>query len=151
MTNLCQEDEDISRVTEVYKRTQNLLDLSGGWIIRGPEDNSEDFTFRTLWKQTDPAVKETHDYVYKDYRKDGKCMPAIPTTKHGLMCQIRNTSSYVHLYNYSDDKKFCLDLWNHKGLVKRYDLSGQDIHGPIYTDVEFSSLSAILLVRMEQM
>ena len=143
MTSLTEEEEkDISRFTEVYKNTRNLLDIVGGWILSGPEDDLEDVTFRTLWQQTDPVVKEAHHYVYKNYTKDGKCMPVTPTSKHGLICQIRNKSSYVHLYNYGDDKKKnCLDLWNHKGLVKRYDLSGKDVHGSIYTDPEFSSLS----------
>ena len=134
------EEKDILRATQVYKRTANLLDLCGGWILPCQE-NSEDSTFRTLWKQTDPAVKESHDYVYKDYTQDGKCGPAVPTTKHGLICQIRGKMSYLHLYNHSEDKKFCLDLWSYNGLVRRYDLSGKDLHGPVYTDTEFSSLS----------
>ena len=35
---------------------------------------------------------------------------------------------------------FILEIWSHDGLVKSFNLSDLDLHGPVYFDEEFGSI-----------
>ena len=134
---------DEREAVEIYSATHRLLDLSGAWIAADSENN---LCFRSVWSQHDPAVTESRIHLQKFFTADGTALPSVPTTKHGLVAYYRTakgeaTPCNAHLYTYGDDKKSCLDVWGADGVEKRFDLSGCDVHGVIYTDAEFSSLS----------
>ena len=128
----------------ICKETLSLLELSGGWI----KQTSGAPRFRTLWKQNDPSVTESSLYMIKDFSEKGDPLMTTPTFKHGLIQQgpwnSDQEGGYAHLHSYEEtpSKKFCIDLWSdERGLKRRYDITGCDLHGPAYTDSEFSALS----------
>ena len=134
-----------SALVKLYKETQTLPDLVDGWIVHQQSGSTP--VYRTLWRQCDPAVTESWLYFYKDFTADGVALPAVPTTKPGLVSYYRpreiqtKLGQYLHLYNSEDGNKFYADLMGEYGLVRRFDLSGADKHGNVYTNSEFGAVS----------
>ncbi|KAK6625137.1 hypothetical protein RUM43_005428 [Polyplax serrata] len=71
-----------------------------------------------------------HESIPSDCTQESLSMFS-PTRK--LRCVVKEIE-------HESKTKTYIEIWNHKGLFKNFDISAFDVHGDIYTDGEFGSL-----------
>ncbi|XP_018575043.1 acylamino-acid-releasing enzyme [Anoplophora glabripennis] len=96
---------------------------------------------RSAWSQRNiekgKTVKFVKDVFVSDFKKVAESLPLDISTEALSKTSLSEKFRAVLREN---DNKYYLEIWQDYNIIRTVDLNALDIHGPVYADVEFSSL-----------
>lgn len=96
---------------------------------------------KSAWSQRNiekgKTVKFVKDIFVSDVKKVAESLPLDISTESLSKTSVSEKFRAILREN---DNKHYLEIWQDYNIIRTVDLNALDIHGPVYTDVEFSSL-----------
>uniref|UniRef100_A0A8D8QWV6 acylaminoacyl-peptidase n=1 Tax=Cacopsylla melanoneura TaxID=428564 RepID=A0A8D8QWV6_9HEMI len=137
---------EIDKFVNIYRTLAQFPSISSGYILKNGISSLKDsitilssWTQRNLERTKNTKFQQTH--VVNLGTKDKTNM--IPTdTSNEVLFAFSKSEKYravMREVQINEVKKFHLEIWNHYNIIKNISLDTLEIHGDVYSDVEFGS------------
>ncbi|TGZ46657.1 acylamino-acid-releasing enzyme isoform X1 [Temnothorax longispinosus] len=133
---------EVKELVKLYKSLAAYPSLSSAQILTAKSGKlfiQASWTQRNLERKTDQRFLQNYE-LNSDLTLDSTQFP-IDTTTELMYTLTKNEERRAVLRQVTIDNstKQFIEIWDKQHFVKNYDLSALDVHGDVYTDVEFRS------------
>lgn len=123
----------IDKLVKTYKSLSSVSALSAGQI-QSPNIISTTWSQRNIEKGK--SAKFSSTILLNNFEKVGEILPIDISTES--LSQISKSSKLKAVIRENDTKQY-LEVWQSNTLIRVVDLTSLDIHGSVYTDIEFGT------------
>ncbi|KAL6261475.1 hypothetical protein P5V15_006565 [Pogonomyrmex californicus] len=134
--------KDVKELVDLYQTLAAHPTLNSAYILNSKSDTLSiqcTWTQRNLDTKMDQRFTQIYD-IHSNWTSSIVGFP-IDTTTEQMFAFTEDEELKAVLRQVTIDKttKQFIEIWDKYHLVKNYDLSAMDVHGEVYTDVEFRS------------